>query len=72
MFDEYYEDLYRDHHGSPYVESAEYDPEPQKCALCQSRAFAKIDYELFCINHVQEAVDYFHNDDDENLKIEFL
>lgn len=62
---EYYEDLYRDHPGSPYSVT-ETEPEVKTCALCNHEAVAIVNNEeSFCEEHLQVVVDEFPGSYDE-------
>jgi len=82
MFDEYYEDLYRDRPGSPYSE-IEPEEETIKCALCNEPALSLIqveingtvtdDGEYFCAKHTQDVINEHPGcyDPGENLRVIF-
>lgn len=74
-FDEYYEDLYRNNHGSPYIEIEHPMECKDKCDLCDQEAISVIEDEKFCLHHTQKIIDdYNKNDyyDEGELKIKFL
>lgn len=83
MFDQYYEDLYRDHPGSPYSEN-EPEEETTKCALCNRPAITLIQVrvngtirdqgEYFCQKHTQIVADEYPDsyDPEEELIIKHI